>query len=154
MKIEDGRRVRIQCKLSVAGGDLIEESEVEFIQGAGTVIPGLEKALAGLDAGASKSGVIPADEAFSAVDHLPPKHIPRAEFPADATLAVGETFVAKGPHGEDVTFRVERVGDDDVEVRFVHPLAGKDIAYDVTVLSVTDPLPPPLPGDALPEADD
>lgn len=154
MKIETGRRVRIKVKLSVVDGDVIEQSAVEYFQGAGTMMPGLEKALDGLEKGAEKSGVIPAAEAFSAVENLPTKEIPRAEFPKDAKLEVGETFAAKGPDGADITFRVEESGDEVITVRFVHPLGGKDIAYEVKVLEVSDPKPPPLPGDLLADDDE
>jgi len=149
VKIAPGARVRIKVKLQVAGGDVIEESVVEYFQGAGTMMPGLEKALANLEAGASKSGVIAANEAFDAVGTLPTKTIPRAEFPKDIDLKEGSVFGAKGPHGEDVSFVVTELTADTVKVRFQHPLAGKSIGYEVSVLSVSDPLPPPMPGEAI-----
>jgi FKBP-type peptidyl-prolyl cis-trans isomerase 2 len=49
--------------------------------------------------------------------------------------------------------RVVEIADDKVQVRLVHPLAEKDIAYDVEVLAVTDPTPPPLPIEAIGEDD-
>lgn len=153
MKIEDGKRVRIKIKLKVVDGEVIEESAAEYFQGAGTIIPGLEKALEGLEAGAEKSGTIPHTEAFDAVENLPTKQIPRAEFPKDAKLEVGETFEAGGPDGGTITFKVLKVTDEQVDVHFVHPLSGKDIEYEVTVLSVSDPTPPPMPGDAITDGD-
>jgi len=149
VKIETGRRVRIKVKLTVVGGDVIEESAAEYFQGAGTIIPGLEKALDGLEPGDERSGTIPHTEAFDAVENLPTKQIPRAEFPKDAKLEVGETFEAGAPDGGTITFKIVKVTDQNVTVHFVHPLSGKDIAYEVTVLSVSDPSPPPLPGDVV-----
>ena len=149
MKIEEGKRVRIKVKLTVVGGDVIEESAAEYFQGAGTIIPGLEKVLEGLEAGAEKSGTIPHTEAFDAVENLPTKQIPRAEFPKDAQLEVGGTFEAGAAEGGTITFKIEKVDDEVVDVRFVHPLSGKDIEYEVSVLSVSDPTPPPMPGDAI-----
>jgi len=154
VKIEDGKRVRIKVKLKVVDGDVIEQSADEYFQGAGTIIPGLEKALAGLEPGDEKKGVIKHTEAFDAVENLPTKRIPRAEFPKGTDLEVGSTFGAKGPDGGSITFRVEKVTDEIVDVRFVHPLAGKDIEYEVTVLAVTDPSPPPLPADLVATEDD
>jgi FKBP-type peptidyl-prolyl cis-trans isomerase SlyD len=149
--IDDGKRVRIKVKLTRATGEIIEESVAEYFHGAGTILPGLERALAGLGQGAKRSGVIPAAAAFDAVAQLPQKTIPRAEFPAGVTLAVGARFAARGPTGQDVSFEVLDLSDAGAQVRFVHPLAGQDIHYDAEVLDVTDPTPPPLPGDALPE---
>jgi FKBP-type peptidyl-prolyl cis-trans isomerase 2 len=154
VKITEGARVRIRIKLAVVGGDVIEESVAEYFHGSATIIPGLENRLDGLEAGAKSEGVIPANEAFSAVESLPPKTIPRREFPADIKLEVGEQFSAKGPRGQTVTFEITHVDADQVEAKFVHPLAGKDIAYEVEVLRVTDPTPPPLPADAVVADDD
>lgn len=144
MKIEQGKRVRVHARLSVEGGDLIEDSVVEYAHGAGTMIAGLESALAGLEPGAKKKGSIPPQDAFGNAAAQPKKEIARAEFPKDAKLEVGATFAAKGPNGQDITLEITKVTGEAVEVKFVHPLADKTIAYDVEVLSVQNP-PPPLP---------
>jgi FKBP-type peptidyl-prolyl cis-trans isomerase SlyD len=149
VKIDKGKRVRIKIKLTETGGRVIEDSIAEYFHGAGTILPGLERVLEGLAAGAQKRGLIPAVEAFDAVKNLPTKKIPRAEFPAEVELKVGATFAAKTPDGAPITFCVQKVTDKEVEVRFEHPLAGKDIGYEVEVLAVVDPTPPPLPADAV-----
>lgn len=146
MKIDDGMRVRIKIKLS-ADGDVIEDSVAEYFQGSGTILPGLEKVLAGLEEGAKEVGTLASADAFGALK--PQKTIARAEFPKEAKLEAGETFAAKGPDGTDVTFRVLEADDEKVQVELVHPLADKDLDYELEVLSVTDPKPPPLPGEAV-----
>lgn len=150
MKIAKGARVRIQVMLKVVGGDVIEKSGLEYVQGGGSMLPGLEKALEGLEAGAEKKGVLPAKDAFGTEESLPTQKLPRKNFPKDAALKVGAIFTAGGPGGQDVQFKIIALGkgDEPVEVRYLHPLAGKDIEYEVKVLSVTDRVPPPMPGDA------
>jgi FKBP-type peptidyl-prolyl cis-trans isomerase 2 len=155
VKIEKGLRVRVKVELSVKDGDPIEKSVVEYIQGGGTMLPGLEKVLEGLEKGAKRDGLLAAKEAFGSPQSQPTKVISRDEFPKEATLAVGERFEAKGPDGQPVILEVIDNKTDTVEVRFVHQLADKDITYDVEVLSVTDPTPPPLPAEAVAaDADD
>ena len=73
----------------------------------------------------------------------------RAEFPADAKITAGERFAAKGENGMDVVLLIEKLAGDEVEVRFLHPLADKDIKYSVEVVQVSDPRPPPVPAAAL-----
>lgn len=154
MKIESGKRVRIKVVLSVVGGDVIEESAVAYFHGAGTMLPGLEEELEGLEAGAKREGTIPAARAFGSPAHQHKKSISRREFP-EGELAAGTLMVAKGANGQDVVLRVETVDGDEVEVTMLHPLHDKDIAYKVEVLSVTDPAPPPLPAEAIAaESDD
>lgn len=149
MKIEKGRRVRLKVELT-AGSDVLEKSTVEFVLGAGTMLPGLEARLLGLEPGAKKEGVLPAKEAFGNPDLHPKKQMKRSEFPADAELQVGMRFAAKGAdNGLDVVLQIEKVDSDIVETRLVHPLADKDLSYKLEVLQVTDPRPPPMPAAAL-----
>jgi FKBP-type peptidyl-prolyl cis-trans isomerase 2 len=151
MKIEEGKRVRVQVMLKVVDGDVIEQSGVEFIQGGNTMLAGVERILEGCEPGDERKGVLKAEEAFGREEDLPTKMLGRDSFPEDAKLEVGEIFAAKSAEGQDVNFRIVEVKDDEVEVRFLHPLVGKDIEYDLKVISVTDPAPPPLPSDALAE---
>ena len=150
MKIEHGRRVRMKVDLAVVGGDTLEKSVVEYIHGGGTMLPGLEKVLQGLEAGAKKNGVLKAKDAFGNPAMHPSKKMKRTDFPKDAKLTLGERFMAKGADGKtDVVLAIEKLAGEDVEVRLVHPLADKDLRYDIEVLAVTDPKPPPLPAKAL-----
>ena len=149
MKIENGRRVTLKVELSVVGGATLEKSTVEYIHGAGTMLPGLESALLGLEKGAKRDGVIKAKDAFGNPAMHPLKKMKRAEFPKDVKLEVGEKLVAKGVNDMNVVLRIEKVSGDDVEVRLVHPLAEKDIRYAAEVIQVSDPRPPPMPAQAL-----
>lgn len=151
MKIENGKRVRIQVILKVVDGDVIEKSGLEYVQGGGTMLSGLEKVLEGCEEGAEKKGVLPAKEAFGVEEDLPTSELGRDKFPEDAKIEAGQTFTAAGPDGQDVNFKIITVGKEGepIEVRFLHPLTGKDIEYDAKVVSVTDPIPPPMPGEAI-----
>jgi FKBP-type peptidyl-prolyl cis-trans isomerase 2 len=154
VKIEKDKRVKLKVRLQVKDGPVIEESQVAYFHGSGTMLPGLEDELDGLEAGAKKSGVIPAAKAFGSPEQRVEKTIPRSEFPADAKLESGTQFAAKGQNGQDVVLHVLESGKDEVKVQLLHPLADKDIAYEVEVLGVTDPTPPPLPVDAVAGEDD
>jgi FKBP-type peptidyl-prolyl cis-trans isomerase 2 len=122
MQVETGKRVRLKVHLAVAGGETIEDSVVEYIQGSGKMLPGLEAALAGLESGAKKDGVLPSKQAFGNPALSPHKTMKRTEFPAEATLTAGERFAAKGPHGLDVVLAIEKVDGDEVQVQLLHAL--------------------------------
>jgi FKBP-type peptidyl-prolyl cis-trans isomerase SlyD len=149
VKIENGRRVTLKVELSVVGGQTLEKSTVEYVHGAGTMLPGLETVLLGLEKGAKRDGVIKAKDAFGNPAMHPVKRMKRAEFPKDVKLEVGAQMVAKGVNDMNVVLRIEKVSGDDVEVRLVHPLAEKDIRYAAEVVQVSDPRPPPVPAQAL-----
>jgi len=149
VQIEKGKRVRIRVHLAVVGGETIEKSVVEYIQGGGKMLPGLEATLQGLEKGAKKEGVLTSKDAFGNPALSPHKKMKRSEFPKDAQLKAGERFAAKGVNGLDVVLAIDKIEGEDVDVQLLHPLADKDIKYDVEVLSVTDPAPPPVPAEAL-----
>lgn len=151
MKIEKGRRVKLKVDLSVAGGQQLEKSTVEYIQGGGSMLPGLEALLEGLEKGAKRDGVLKAKDAFGNPAMHPLKKMKRSEFPKDAKLTEGEKLVAASADKAkmNVILQIVKISGDDVDVRLVHPLAEKDIKYSVEVIQVSDPRPPPVPVDAL-----
>lgn len=149
VKIEQGKRVRLKLKLQVQGGEVIEQSVVEYFQGAGKMIAGVERVVEGMAPGEKKEGVIPAIDGFGNPVHQPKKSIARTEFPKDAKLEKGSEFQAKSETGQDVVLVVDTADDKTVEVRLCHPLYKKDLTYQVEVISVTDPTPPPLPASAI-----
>jgi FKBP-type peptidyl-prolyl cis-trans isomerase SlyD len=151
VKIEKGRRVKLNVDLSVAGGQQLEKSTVEYVQGAGTMLSGLEALLEGLEAGAKRDGVLAAKDAFGNPNMHPLKKMKRSEFPKDAKLVAGDRLVAASADKAhmNVILEIVRADGDDVDVRLVHPLHDKDIKYAVEVVQVSDPRPPPMPVQAL-----
>ena len=148
MKIGKDKRVRITIKLQVEKGDVLEESTAEYIHGAGNMLEGLELELEGLEVGAKKKGVIPAAKAFGGAKHKHEKTIPRSEFPKEAKLEEGTSFMA-GSGNSEVLIEIVSVKKDSVEALLCHPLAKKNIAFEVEILAISDPAPPPLPSDVL-----
>jgi len=149
VKIEKGRRVTLKVDLSVSGGQQLEKSQVEFVQGSGAMLSGLETVLEGLQKGDKRDGVIKAKDAFGNPAMHPLKKMKTSEFPKDLKLEPGAQLVAKGINDLNVILRIEKVTGDEVDVRLVHPLAEKDIKYAVEVVNVTDPRPPPMPVAAM-----
>jgi len=146
------RIVTLEYEIRIAGGELLESSAqrgpLRFVAGTGQLLPALEKRIDKLGAGEEESGVLPAKDAFGDVSQLPIKSIPRREFPSSEKLEPGRSFEAKAPNGEQIRFGIVEAGPEVVQVRYLHPLHDKDIAYRVKVLSVEDARRPP----ALPPA--
>lgn len=142
MKIASGKKVTMEYELSLDGGELLESSEqrgpISYTQDSGQMLKGLEVRLEGMTAGEEKEGVVPAAEAYGDEQDMPTLEIPTAEFPGGAEVAVGTEFQAKDPDGNPVTFTVLEVLEEAVRVRLNHPLAGKDIAFKVKILEVSD----------------
>lgn len=151
MKIEKGRRIKLKVDLAVVGGQQLEKSTVEYIQGAGTMLPGLEAVLDGLETGAKREGVLKATDAFGNPSMHPLKKMKRTEFPKGVALEVGQKLVAASADQAhmNIILQVVKISGDDIDVKLVHPLAEKDIKYAVEVVQVSDPRPPPMPAQAI-----
>ncbi|MCP4674459.1 MAG: peptidylprolyl isomerase [Deltaproteobacteria bacterium] len=141
MKIEDKARVAIDYALTLDSGEEIDRSDPEkplgFIVGAGQIIPGLEKQLAGLEAGAAaKLTVEPADGYGEYREELKQK-IPRTNFPEKMEIEPGMIFQGFGPNGP-MNIKVIALEDDQVLGDFNHPLAGERLNFDVKVKEVRE----------------
>lgn len=155
MKIARGRSVELAYELKVKGGAVIESSSrsgpLRYVHGDGKMLPGLEKRLEGLQPGDERKGEIPAAEAFGTEESLPVTQMARSVFPKGVKIAPGAVFEGKDPgSGAPVHFKILSATETSASVRLMHPLVGRDIEYQVTVLAVRDPAakggPPPIPG--------
>jgi len=140
MKIEPGKKIKMEYELGIVGGGTIESSAsrgpIEYVHGSGKMLPGLERRLDGLGVGEEKEGVIPAAEAYGTEESLPTLEIPKTNFPTAEDLKVGKPFEAKDAEGNPVRFKVVKVEGENVTVRLDHPLAGKDLRFKVKILAV------------------
>jgi FKBP-type peptidyl-prolyl cis-trans isomerase SlyD len=141
MNIEDKVYVAIDYRLSLPGGEEVDKS-VEpfgFVTGAGQIIPGLEKELMGKSEGYEAQVVVGPEDAYGPVNENLVQEIPRSQFPEDTEIEPGMTFHAQGPQGP-IMLTVKTVNDNEtVTVDLNHPLAGKELHFDVKVVEVREP---------------
>lgn len=138
-KIEKNVVVTLNYTLKV-DGDTVDSSEghepIEFIQGQGHVIQGLESNLYGLQAGDRKEFVVLPGEGYGEVDPDALAEIPRSEFPAHIPLQPGVELLLKDEEGDEMQAYIVEVGEENVKLNFNHPLAGKDMHFSVEVVSL------------------
>jgi len=143
MNIADKMYVAIDYTLTLESGQEIDKSPegqpLGFITGTGQIIPGLEKALMGRAAGDSAKLVIEPEEAYGPVKDDLFQEIPQDQFPTDVEIKPGMAFEAQGPQGPFM-ITITKVNDNDtVTVDLNHPMAGKQLHFDVNVLEVREP---------------
>jgi len=148
------RIVSLEYEIRVEGGELLESSAqrgaLRFVSGNGQLLPALEEKIDKLAVDKEESGVIQAKDAFGNETLIPLKAIPKKEFPAGEKLDVGRIFEARAAAGDPIRFKVVEVQKDVIQVRFLHPLHDKNIAYKIKVLATERAdLPPPLPMGAV-----
>ncbi len=131
-------------------GSVIESSReggqpVTFLVGAGEIIPGLEKRMMGMVEGESRVIEVPAQEAYG---ERKPELIQKAprEYFQNIPLEKGLPLQAQMPDGGIVNMVVVDFDQETVTVDMNHPLAGKDLIFDVEVLSVREATPDEILG--------
>ena len=134
--------VGIEYELKEKGGDTILDSNkgaapLEFVTGKGRIIPGLEKELVGMSEGDSKTITVPAAEAYGEYDESAIQTLPKEQFEG-IDLQKGMSLYGQGEDGHTIQVTVKDFDDKSVTIDMNHPLAGKDLVFDVTVKSVRE----------------
>lgn len=112
----------------------VDVDPARVLIGAGHVIPGLEDALRDMDVGEQRDVEVSAADGFGERDSDNIETISQREFnDHDVTPQRGLVVEIDGRRGKILSTSGGRV-----RVDFNHPLAGKDLAYDVTVREVLD----------------
>ena len=137
--VSDDVVVSIDYTLTV-DGQVIDSTEgdepLQFLQGHQNIIPGLERELNGMKIGDNKQVVVPPSEGYGEVDPENVIDIPRSEFPAEIPLEVGTELEVKNSDGEILSATISEVGAKTIKLDFNHPLAGKHLTFDVTVVDL------------------
>lgn len=110
-----------------------------FAMGSGTMIEGLELALLGLEAGETQSLKIPPQTGYGYPDPEAVQPLPRTDFPDDMALEEGMILSFDLPDGREIPGAIKEVSDTEVIVDFNHPLAGKEVTFDVEIVKVERP---------------
>jgi peptidylprolyl isomerase len=109
---------------------------LEFTIGSGSIIPGFEQAVVGMEQGDSKRVVIPADEAYGGRRDELVQTLPRQDIPEHISLAQGAVLEAQSPEGQRMRLTVVGMDDDNVTLDANHPLAGKDLTFDLELVEI------------------
>jgi len=137
MKISQGTQVSVEFKLSLEDetvvGSNVGGDPVVITQGAGEIFPAVEKGIEGMEAGGTKKFTLTPEEAYGPVQSEAIQDVERSRIPEGAHH-VGAELQAEGNEG--VRARVIEVRDDLIVMDFNHPLAGKNLTFEVKVVDV------------------
>jgi FKBP-type peptidyl-prolyl cis-trans isomerase SlyD len=139
LHVQDGQVVSLVYTLQVDGEvvDSSEENEpLQFIQGEGHIIPGLEGALYDMEIGESKNLVIAPEDAYGELNDEAFIEVPKDQFPPSIPLELGTEIQVRNPEGDEMEARIDKIEEDSVRLNFNHPLAGKVLHFDVKVIAL------------------
>ncbi len=140
--IGDNAVVSIHYTLTDSEGAVIDSSEgaapLNYLHGAGNIIPGLEKALVGKASGASLQVTVPAAEGYGEVLPELLQEVPLSAFQGIDSVEPGMAFEAQDAQGNGRRVVVKSVDEEVVVVDGNHPLAGVDLNFEVEIVGVRD----------------
>tara|TARA_B100000683_G_scaffold145933_1_gene141492 strand:+ start:894 stop:1322 length:429 start_codon:yes stop_codon:yes gene_type:complete len=103
--------------------------------GTGQVIPGFDAALQGMTVGEVKNVSLSPDEAYGSHDEQAVQTVPKSAFPEDFQLIEGIQVQGQGPAGP-ILATVQSWDESTVTVDMNHPLAGKNLNFEIELVSV------------------
>jgi FKBP-type peptidyl-prolyl cis-trans isomerase 2 len=134
-----GSKIKAHYTGTLADGTVFDSSykrdePIEFVVGAGQMIPGFDAAVLAMEVGEKKTVHIPAADAYgeyseTLVEAVPLSYIPNAE-----QLPVGKFIILPGEDGSMMRVKVVRIEDDQVFFDLNHELAGKDLTFEIELV--------------------
>lgn len=137
--VQDDFVISLEYTLRVAGEVLdtsVGDEPIQFIQGQGHIIPGLEKALYGLKPGDEKEVVLQPKDGYGEYDPDALATVDRREVAEDGELSLEEEIEIEDEEGNVSLARIVDIEGDQIVLDFNHPLAGKELAFTVTVVDL------------------
>jgi peptidylprolyl isomerase len=135
-----GDTVRIHYTGTLSDGTTFDSSEgrdpLEFTVGSGQIIPGLDKAMPGMQVGEKKTVTVPCDEAYGPVNPEAMQSVERAQIPDHIPLDLGTALQVQDQSGRAMAVTVAEVTEDKVVLDANHPLAGKDLTFAVELVEI------------------
>ncbi len=136
------RVVTFHYVLKDKAGKTLDSSQgnepMTYLEGSGSIIPGLETVITTLKTGDKKHVPVKAAEAYGEHDAKLVAEVPRAQFPEGEQIEAGMRFRAGEEHEHGPVFTVTKVTETHVHVDGNHPLAGVDLFFDVEIVDTRD----------------
>ncbi|MDF2446177.1 MAG: peptidylprolyl isomerase [Moraxellaceae bacterium] len=140
-RIGPGKKVTLHFSVALADGEVVDSTRPKevpavFTVGDGSLLPGFEKALFGLKEGDRRSVFIDAKHGFGDWNADNQQVFTKVQF-SGMQLEPGLVISFADKSGE-LPGVVKEVGEETVTVDFNHPLAGRDLVFEVDIIRVMD----------------
>jgi FKBP-type peptidyl-prolyl cis-trans isomerase SlpA len=140
LAIGPGTKITLHFALQLDNGDMVdsnfERAPATFTVGDGNLLPGFEKALFGMLEGEHKTVVIKPEDGFGQRNPNNIQEIARSQFSPDLELSEGLMLSFADAQKTELPGVVQSYDDDVVVVDFNHPLAGRDILFEVAIIKI------------------
>lgn len=136
--IQNGSTVNVHYTGKLTNGEVFDSSEgkapLSFVVGSGQIIPGFENAIMGKNVGEKVTVSIPPAEAYGEFREDLIVRVPNTQLPGP--VEVGMSLQAQAENGMPVNVLIKEVNEDHAVIDGNHPFAGKELIFDIEVVSV------------------
>lgn len=136
--IQNGSTVNVHYTGKLTNGEVFDSSEgkapLSFVVGSGQIIPGFENAIMGKNVGEKVTVSIPPAEAYGEFREDLIVRVPNTQLPGP--VEVGMSLQAQAENGMPINVLVKEVNEDHAVIDGNHPFAGKELIFDIEVVSV------------------
>jgi FKBP-type peptidyl-prolyl cis-trans isomerase SlpA len=135
--VSEGTRVYLNFSVSLEDGSEVDSNfggdPVDFVIGDGSLLPGFERLLFGMEGGERQMFTVMPENAFGQPNDNNLQFLPRDQFDDDVELEIGLVFSFADAGGGELPGMIIEFDESEVTVDFNHPLAGRTILFDVLV---------------------
>ena len=141
MNIKNGQKVSVHYVGTLNNGTEFDSSRsrgepISFEFGGGAVLPAFETAVAKMTIGEKKKISLKASEAYGERKEQAIQEFPKTSFGPEVELTLGNIVKGRTAQGADVSAIISEIKEEHIVLDFNHPLAGKDINFDIELVSV------------------
>jgi peptidylprolyl isomerase len=137
--VTEGRTILVEYTGKLDDGTVFDKSNgkpLEFVVGEHKILPAFEKAVTGMKKGESKTIKLTPSEGYGECHSELIRDIPRDLVPKEMDIKKGMMLMLGSPDGRRIPATIADVTDEKVVVDLNHPLAGKNLTFDIKVVSI------------------
>jgi peptidylprolyl isomerase len=135
-----GDTVKVHYSGSFADGTQFDSSQggppLEFTIGSGQIVPGFEEAVVGMEPGESKSTLVTSEKAYGPYREELAVQVNRTDLPPNLEPEVGQRLQLENKEGKTLVVLITQVNDASVTLDANHPLAGKDLNFEISLVEI------------------
>tara|TARA_Y100000114_G_scaffold150454_1_gene165984 strand:+ start:493 stop:924 length:432 start_codon:yes stop_codon:yes gene_type:complete len=140
-KVEAGNNVSVHYVGTFTDGEKFDSSRdrgetLSFEVGSGQMIAGFDAAVVGMSVGETKTVTIEPKDAYGERNENAIQEVPRSNFPEGFNLIEGATVSGRDQDNRPMIAKIISFNDENVNLDFNHPLAGKQLNFEVELVSI------------------
>lgn len=139
---KDGDTIKVHYTGKLDDGSVFDSSAdrdpLEFKLGDNRIIRGFENAVIGMEPGGKSTVKIPADEAFGPYKDEMIMEVKKEDLPTDLEPKIGQKFNLQQSDDQTIIVTVTELTGDTVTLDANHPLAGKDLSFDIELVEIVE----------------